>query len=649
MVSIDSLTVRFNGEELFSNISFLINKKERLGLTGKNGAGKSTLLKVIIGEQEADEGGVSKPTDVSLGYLPQHMNVTNNSSIINETLKAFDEVNTLSKSIEQLSYQIAERTDYETNSYHNLIDKLTEKTQRFDILNGANIRGEAEKTLKGLGFLSSDFDKSTSTLSGGWRMRIELAKILLKKPKLLLLDEPTNHLDIEAIYWLENFLKSYYGAIVVISHDRAFLDGVTERTIEISLGKIYDYKANFSNYEILRKERRQQQLNAYENQKKQIEKTEDFINRFRYQATKAVQVQSKIKQLAKVERIEVDDDDNAKIHFKFPPSPRSGTVVTETKDLCKSFKEKEVLKNINFIIERGEKVAFVGKNGEGKSTLSKIIIGELDYYGNLKLGHNLKIGYFAQNQELLLDTEKTVFETLDDIAEGEVRKNVRNLLGSFLFSGEDIDKKVKVLSGGEKTRLALSKLLLEPYNLLVLDEPTNHLDIKSKEVLKYALKNYDGTLIVVSHDRDFLNGLVDKIYEFKDKNIKQFIGNIYDFLEMKNLESLDMLNKNSVSKISEKKEISTNKLDYEERKQLARDVRKLENQILNIEKEIEEIEKEILNLNNLLGNPAKITAENIDYSELYKTIEKLNKKLEEKTYEWEVVSIQKDEIEIGLQ
>lgn len=649
MVSIDSLTVSFNGEELFSNISFLINKKERLGLTGKNGAGKSTLLKVIIGEQEADEGGVSKPTDVSLGYLPQHMNVTNNSSIINETLKAFDEVNTLSKSIEQLSYQIAERTDYETNSYHNLIDKLTEKTQRFDILNGANIRGEAEKTLKGLGFLSSDFDKSTSTLSGGWRMRIELAKILLKKPKLLLLDEPTNHLDIEAIYWLENFLKSYYGAIVVISHDRAFLDGVTERTIEISLGKIYDYKANFSNYEILRKERRQQQLNAYENQKKQIEKTEDFINRFRYQATKAVQVQSKIKQLAKVERIEVDDDDNAKIHFKFPPSPRSGTVVTETKDLCKSFKEKEVLKNINFIIERGEKVAFVGKNGEGKSTLSKIIIGELDYYGNLKLGHNLKIGYFAQNQELLLDTEKTVFETLDDIAEGEVRKNVRNLLGSFLFSGEDIDKKVKVLSGGEKTRLALSKLLLEPYNLLVLDEPTNHLDIKSKEVLKYALKNYDGTLIVVSHDRDFLNGLVDKIYEFKDKNIKQFIGNIYDFLEMKNLESLDMLNKNSVSKISEKKEISTNKLDYEERKQLARDVRKLENQILNIEKEIEEIEKEILNLNNLLGNPAKITAENIDYSELYKTIEKLNKKLEEKTYEWEVVSIQKDEIEIGLQ
>lgn len=649
MVSIDSLTVRFNGEELFSNISFLINKKERLGLTGKNGAGKSTLLKVIIGEQEADEGGVSKPTDVSLGYLPQHMNVTNNSSIINETLKAFDEVNTLSKSIEQLSYQIAERTDYETNSYHNLIDKLTEKTQRFDILNGANIRGEAEKTLKGLGFLSLDFDKSTSTLSGGWRMRIELAKILLKKPKLLLLDEPTNHLDIEAIYWLENFLKSYYGAIVVISHDRAFLDGVTERTIEISLGKIYDYKANFSNYEILRKERRQQQLNAYENQKKQIEKTEDFINRFRYQATKAVQVQSKIKQLAKVERIEVDDDDNAKIHFKFPPSPRSGTVVTETKDLCKSFKEKEVLKNINFIIERGEKVAFVGKNGEGKSTLSKIIIGELDYYGNLKLGHNLKIGYFAQNQELLLDTEKTVFETLDDIAEGEVRKNVRNLLGSFLFSGEDIDKKVKVLSGGEKTRLALSKLLLEPYNLLVLDEPTNHLDIKSKEVLKYALKNYDGTLIVVSHDRDFLNGLVDKIYEFKDKNIKQFIGNIYDFLEMKNLESLDMLNKNSVSKISEKKEISTNKLDYEERKQLARDVRKLENQILNIEKEIEEIEKEILNLNNLLGNPAKITAENIDYSELYKTIEKLNKKLEEKTYEWEVVSIQKDEIEIGLQ
>ena len=647
MVSIDALTVRFNGIAIFNNISFLINKKERLGLTGKNGAGKSTLLKVIIGEQEADEGGVSKPADVTIGYLPQHMNVVNNETIINETLKAFEEVNALEKSIEKITNEIAERTDYESDTYHKLIDRLTEQTQRFDILNGANARAEAEKTLKGLGFLAEDFDKPTLTLSGGWRMRIELAKILLSKPQLLLLDEPTNHLDIEAIYWLENFLKTYYGAIVLISHDRAFLDGVTERTVEISLGKIYDYKANYSKYEVLRKERRQQLINAYENQKKQIEKTEEFINRFRYQATKAVQVQSKIKQLAKIDRIEIDDEDKASIHFRFPPAPRSGTIVVEAKDLGKSYGEKQVLKDVNLIIERGEKVAFVGKNGEGKSTLAKVIIGELEHTGGLKLGHNLKIGYFAQNQELLLDGEKTVFETIDDIAVGDIRKNIRGLLGSFLFSGEDIDKKVKVLSGGEKTRLALSKLILEPYNLLVLDEPTNHLDIRSKEVLKNALNQYDGTLIVVSHDRDFLNGLTERIYEFTNKQTKLFIGNIYQFLEKKNLENLDLLNKKTVSKSTEvKKEASANKLQYEERKQLQRDIRKLENQVAKTENEIEEIEQKISDLNVILSDSARIEAEKLDYADLYKQVEKLNKTLDEKTYEWEVLSEQKEDLEL---
>ena len=646
MVSIDALTVRFNGIAIFNNISFLINKKERMGLTGKNGAGKSTLLKVIIGEQEADEGGVSKPADVTIGYLPQHMNVVNDESIINETLKAFEEVNALEKSIEKITNEISESTDYESDSYHKLIDRLTEQTQRFDILNGANARAEAEKTLKGLGFLATEFDNSTSTLSGGWRMRIELAKILLRKPQLLLLDEPTNHLDIEAIYWLENFLKSYYGAIVLISHDRAFLDGVTERTVEISLGKIYDYKANYSHYEVLRKERRQQLINAYENQKKQIEKTEEFINRFRYQATKAVQVQSKIKQLAKIERIEIDDEDKASIHFRFPPAPRSGTIVVEAKDLNKSYDDKEVLKELNLIIERGEKVAFVGKNGEGKSTLAKVIIGELEYTGGLKLGHNLKVGYFAQNQELLLDGNKTVFETIDDIAVGDIRKNIRGILGSFLFSGEDIDKKVKVLSGGEKTRLALSKLILEPYNLLVLDEPTNHLDIRSKEVLKNALNQYDGTLIVVSHDRDFLNGLTEKIFEFTEKRTKLFIGNIYQFLEKKNLENLDLLNKATAKKSTEvKKDASVNKLQYEERKQLQRDIRKLETQVTKTENEIEEIENKISELNEVLSDSAKIEAEKLDYADLYKQVEKLNKTLDEKTYEWEVLSEQKEDLE----
>ena len=639
MLSIDSVSVSFNGVFLFKNISFLINKKERLGLTGKNGAGKSTLLKLILGEIKPGSGKISKPSDITIGYLPQTMKVSDTRTIMDETLTAFEEINKLQKEINKLNLQIAERTDYETLSYQKLLDKLAEASERFSILNGNNIKAEAEKTLKGMGFAREDFNKPTSTLSGGWRMRIELAKILLRKPQLLLLDEPTNHLDIEAIDWLEQFLKDYYGAIVLISHDKTFLDNITNRTIEISLGKIYDYKANYSKYIELRKERRKQQINAYENQRKMIEKTEEFIERFRYKATKAVQVQSKIKQLEKIERIKIDDTDNSKINFKFPPAPRSGTLVVETEKLTKYYDDKLILKNIKLIIERGEKVAFVGKNGEGKTTLAKIIVGETNYQnGLLKLGHNVKIGYFAQNQVELLDGEKTVFQTLDDIAVGEVRKNLRNILGGFLFSGDDINKKVKVLSGGEKTRLALSKLLLEPYNLIILDEPTNHLDIKSKEVLKNALAQYDGTLILVSHDRDFLDGLTNTLYEFKNHEIKQFLGNVFDFLQQKRIEKLDDLNTKKQTTRKEKNKISSqNKLSYQERKQIQRDIRKLTKQIETTETEIETIENKINNLTQTLANPEIITGQNLDYAVLYQKLEKLNKQLDEKTYEWEIL------------
>jgi len=642
MISINNISVKFGSFELFSNISFIINKKERVGLAGKNGAGKSTMLKVIIGEIEASNGSVSKPNDTSIGYLPQVMKVSDDTSVIEETMKAFAELNKIEKRIEKLNIEITERTDYESDSYIKLIETLTELSDRFEVLSGSNTRAEAERTLKGLGFTENQFNMATNELSGGWRMRIELAKIILRKPNVLLLDEPTNHLDIEAIDWLESFLKNYYGAVVLISHDKAFLDNITNRTIEISLGKIYDYKANYSKYLELRKERREQQISAYNNQRKMIEKTEEFIERFRYQATKAVQVQSKIKQLEKIERIEVDIEDKASIHFKFAPAPRSGTLVVETKDLSKSYGNNLVLKDINLTIERGEKIAFVGKNGEGKSTLSKIIVEEIrDYTGIYKKGHNINIGYFAQNQEQLLDESITVFETLDNIAVGDVRKNVRNILGSFLFSGEDIDKKVKVLSGGEKTRLALSKLLLEPYNLLVLDEPTNHLDIKSKEVLKNALNFYDGTIIMVSHDRDFLTGLTDKIYEFTNHKIKQFIGDIYEFLEKKRLANLDLLNKTKKQINNKKTVVSENKLGYEQRKQLQKDIRKVETQIKKAEENIEKLEKEIEVINEELNT----FEANKDYNELFKKVEDKNKLLHKETDNWERLLIKLEELQ----
>ena len=481
--------------------------------------------------------------DVTIGYLPQQMKVDDTTTVLNETITAFSELISLSDEIEHCSSEIARREDYESSDYLKLCDYLTVVEERYRMLGGTNYMAEAEQTLIGLGFERKDFDRSTKELSGGWRMRIELAKILLKKPSLFLLDEPTNHLDIESIQWLESFLAAYSGAVVLVSHDRAFLDNVTQRTIEISLGKIYDYKASWSKYLVLREERREQQIASFRNQQKMIDDTEKFIERFRYKATKAVQVQSKIKQLDKVERLEVDEEDKSAINLRFPPAPRSGTVVVEAEDLSKNYGSLIVLNKIDIKISRGEKVAFVGRNGEGKTTFSKIIIGELDYSGNLKIGHNVKIGYFAQNQDELLDENKTVLQTIDDVAKGDIRSKIRDMLGAFLFRGDDVEKKVKVLSGGERSRLALVRLLLEPSNLLVLDEPTNHLDMRSKDILKQALIKFDGTLIVVSHDRDFLDGIVGKVYEFRHNRIKENIGGIYDFLRKKKIENLKDIEK----------------------------------------------------------------------------------------------------------
>jgi ATP-binding cassette subfamily F protein 3 len=513
MVSISQLTVAFGGVDLFSNISFLINPRDRIGLVGKNGAGKSTLLKIFAGLQEATSGTIVIPQNIETGYLPQQMIHQSGKTVMEETRTAFSRMLDLLRDIGLIQHEISERTDYDSAAYLDLIHRLTDLNEQYEMLGGAGMEADVEKTLIGLGFSPSDFHRQTSELSGGWRMRIELAKVLLRRPDILLLDEPTNHLDIESIQWLENFLKDFQGAVVLVSHDRAFLDNVTQRTVEISLGKIYDYKAPYTQYLDLRREFREQQMAAYRNQQKMIQDTEEFIERFRYKATKAVQVQSRIKQLDRVERIEMEDEDLSAIHVRFPAAPRSGTVVVETEALVKRYGEKVILDGIDFKIHRGEKVAFAGKNGEGKSTLSKIIMGEAAAEaGTVRTGHNVNIGYFAQNQDEIMDENLTVFQTIDRVAVGDIRTKIRDLLGAFLFRGEDVDKKVKVLSGGERSRLAMVRLLLEPYNLLLLDEPTNHLDIRSKDILKQALIKYDGTLIVVSHDRDFLEGLVSKVY-----------------------------------------------------------------------------------------------------------------------------------------
>jgi ATP-binding cassette subfamily F protein 3 len=626
MVSVQDISVSFGSFDLLTDISFLINDQDRIGLAGKNGAGKSTLLKIISGNQSPASGQIDMSKEVTIGYLPQQMNVDDTTTVINETITAFSELIGLSEEIEYCSSEIARREDYESADYLKLCDHLTVVEERYRMLGGTNYMAEAEVTLMGLGFERKDFDRPTMELSGGWRMRIELAKILLRKPSLFLLDEPTNHLDIESIQWLETFLAGYPGAVVLVSHDRAFLDNVTKRTIEISLGKIYDYKASWSKYLILREERREQQLASYRNQQKMIEDTEKFIDRFRYKATKAVQVQSKIKQLDKVDRLEVDEEDKSAIHLRFPPAPRSGTVVVEAEALTKKYGALTVLNRIDFKISRGEKVAFVGRNGEGKTTLSKVILGEVDWTGNLKIGHNVKIGYFAQNQDVLLDESKTVLQTIDDIAKGDIRTKIRDMLGAFLFRGDDVEKKVKVLSGGERARLALVKLLLEPSNLLVLDEPTNHLDMRSKDILKQALIKYDGTLIVVSHDRDFLDGIVGKVYEFKHNKIKENIGGIYDFLRKKKIENLKDIERKDKAKIESAPEnISSNKQKYLDKKEYDRNLRKLRKRLEESEIIIEKLEGEIIAVDKSFMEPGNSSeSHEIDYNKYQDLKEQLN-------------------------
>ena len=612
MLSVEHLSVEFSARPLFSDVSFVINKKDRIALVGKNGAGKSTLLKILSGHQEPTSGTVSVQNDITIGYLPQVMVLSDEHTVMQEAEKAFEHISEMQENIDRLNNQLAERTDYDSADYMALVDRFTHESERFQMMGGMNYHAELERTLQGLGFSTSDFDRPTKEFSGGWRMRIELAKLLLRRPDILLLDEPTNHLDIESIRWLEKFLAHSASAVVLVSHDRAFINNVTNRTLEISCGKITDYKVKYDEFMKLRAERREQQLRAYENQQKEIADIKDFIERFRYKPTKAVQVQSRIKQLEKIVPIEVDEVDNSCLHLKFPPCSRSGDYPVICDEVEKSYGEHCVFHNVNLTIKRGEKVAFVGKNGEGKSTLVKCIMGEIPYTGTLKLGHNVEIGYYAQNQAQLLDGECTVFDTIDRVAKGDIRLKIRDILGAFMFGGEASDKKVKVLSGGERSRLAMIKLLLEPVNFLILDEPTNHLDMRTKDVLKEAILSFDGTVIVVSHDRDFLDGLVSKVYEFGGGQVREHIGGIYDFLQKKEMESLDELHAtgspsanttNSASSNSTQPQMSEGKLSYEERKEQAKIRRKLEKEVERCETEVSRLESEKAALEAKLATP----------------------------------------------
>ena len=638
MISVEKLTIDFTGTPLFEEVSFLVNPKEKIALVGKNGAGKSTMLKVFAGMQQPSGGRVSMPRDFKIGYLPQHLLVQDDKTVMDEAKSAFGDVLDTQKRVDYLTQQLAERTDYESQEYSELIERLSIENERLTLMGADNMMSEIERTLLGLGFLRTDFSRPTSEFSGGWRMRIELAKILLSRPDLLLLDEPTNHLDIESIRWLEQFLVSSSSSLLLVSHDRAFLDAVTSRTIEISLGQIYDYKVPYTKYVELRKERREQQLRAYENQQKMIADTEEFIERFRYKATKAIQVQSRIKALERLERIEVDLEDNSSLRLKFPPAPHSGVLPVEIEHLTKAYGDHVVLNDIEMQIHRGEKVAFVGKNGEGKSTMVKCIMQEIEHTGKMKLGHGVKIGYFAQNQASLLDENLTVFDTIDYVAQGDIRTKIRDILGAFMFGGEASDKKVKVLSGGERSRLAMIKLLLEPVNLLILDEPTNHLDMRSKDVLKEAIQSFDGTVILVSHDRDFLDGLVTKVYEFGGGKVKTHLGGIEEYLRVKSVELgvrseeldvksnvLDQLDK------SEKIEKSEGRINYELRKEVSKKIRKIERDIENLEKEIEKAENRIAEIE------AKF-AEGVTDETLLKEYEQVKHTLDTKMYEWELLS-----------
>lgn len=649
MISIQNLSVEFSAKSLFDNISYVINKKDKIALVGKNGAGKSTMLKIIAGLQPPTSGKVAIPNDVTIAYLPQQMEVDDTRTVAEEVRMAFAHIDKLQKRINDINEELLTRTDYDSSGYQQLIDTLTSLTERLAMENSENHEAEMEKTLIGLGFDRKDFNRPTHEFSGGWRMRIELAKLLLRHPDVLLLDEPTNHLDIESIQWLENFLSTKANAVVLVSHDRAFIDNVTNRTIEISMGKIYDYAVNYSKYVVLHQERIEQQTRAYRNQQKQIQETEDFIERFRYKATKSVQVQSRIKQLAKIERIEIDEVDTSRLNLRFPPAPRSGDYPLILDNVGKTYGDHMVFDNASFTLKRGDKVAFVGKNGEGKSTLVKCIMNEIPFTGSLKVGHNVKIGYFAQNQAQMLDGELTVFDTIDRVAVGDIRLKIRDLLGAFMFGGEASDKKVKVLSGGEKTRLAMIKLLLEPVNLLILDEPTNHLDMKTKDILKQAIKEFNGTVIVVSHDREFLDGLVQKVYEFGNGQVKECLGGIYEFLGKKKLASLAELelsksptaNAPTVRTAAPEQPPSNQpaqRLSYTEQREREKSIRRAR-------KKVEEAEAEIARIEAEMGAIEKDISNGVTDNDIYTRHQETTKKLENAMSLWELASMELEQIQ----
>ena len=658
MISLDNLTVSYGGWTLFDNISFLINPKDRIGLVGRNGAGKTTLLRIITGEQQPTSGHVTLNGECTIGYLPQTMRVADTTTLAEETAKAFDEVLRLEAEIASLTREIAERTDYESAGYEQLLHRLNDAQDHYHILGGDTREADIEKTLLGLGFKRTDFGRATSEFSGGWRMRIELAKLLLRRPSIFLLDEPTNHLDIESIQWLEEYLKNYNGAVLLISHDRAFLDNVTNRTVELSLGKVTDYKVSYSKYVVLRAERRAQQMAAYENQQRMIEKTEEFIEKFRYKPTKSNQVQSRIKQLERLERLEIEEEDLSTLNIKFPPAPRSGQIVAEINEAGMSFGTKHVFSGANFIIEKGDKIALVGRNGEGKTTLARMLIGQLTpTEGSVRLGANVNIGYYAQNQDDLMDGEFTVYDTLDRVAVGDIRTRLRDILGAFLFRGEDIDKKVKVLSGGERARLAMARMMLEPRNLLILDEPTNHMDMRSKDILKSAIMKYDGTVVVVSHDREFLDGMVQKVYEFRDGGVKEYLGGIYYFLEKRKLESLQEIErrdapakpaanpaanpaaKSAAQPAANRDAAASGKLTYEQRKEQEKQLRKLRRAVETVEAGLAEIEKQIA------AYDAKFAAAT-EYNEAdYKAYNDLKARYDHQMHEWEKASYELEIVE----
>lgn len=655
MISINNLSVEFSARSLFDNINYVINDRDRIALVGKNGAGKSTMLKIIAGLQAPTSGSVAVPADVTIGYLPQHILTTDTVTVAEEVRKAFAHIDKMQQRLDRLNQELAERTDYESAEYHQLIDKMTTLSEMLNMASAEGCEAEMEKTLVGLGFVRSDFTRPTSEFSGGWRMRIELAKLLLQRPDVLLLDEPTNHLDIESIQWLEQFLTTKARAVVLVSHDRAFIDNVTNRTIEISLGKIYDYNVNYSKYVQLHAERIEQQMRAYANQQKQIADTEAFIERFRYKATKAVQVQSRMKQLAKIERIEVDEVDTSHLNLRFPPAPRSGDFPIIADNVGKAYGDHQVFDHATFTIRRGEKVAFVGKNGEGKSTLVKCIMGEIPFTGSLKIGHNVKIGYFAQNQASLLDESLTVFDTIDRVAVGDIRTKIRDLLGAFMFGGEASDKKVKVLSGGERTRLAMIKLLLEPVNLLILDEPTNHLDMRTKDILKQAIADFNGTVIVVSHDREFLDGLVEKVYEFGGGKVREFLGGIYEFLDYKKMDTLRQLEAaqqpaqaakaapKAAPKAPAKAEEPAKpaaRVNYAEQRERDKMVRRARRKVEEAEAEVARLEAAVHEIEAQLADPAAAADPDI-----YTRHAQANKDLENAMSVWELASMELDELQ----